>query len=291
MSNPWGRAGKPKPAEENEMADEAGEADDITQMPEFQMELAKATAEIHDRIMAEVSALLSKKESRPDSDDSEIHKLARAIAASNAEMADQGTSRKRVAPEILEARMQSDRLMHKLLEAAQTLPKGERPLYRVRSKGYFGDRLIEPYQRLGGGKVVPTQVTFMSSPNLALEPLNKAAVAIYAAFIGTISGGDQTINGYGSVPDPLGAKPFWMTNNGAVISAPTATAREHGMIMEPEPISLDDMRRETPDVGDGRRLGGAVEIISVDDPRATKIPVLGTIAPPAVRGSISSRVG
>ena len=275
------------------MADEAGIPDedvsDITQTPEFQMELAKATTEIHDTIMAEVSALMAKKESRATSDDSEIHKLARAIAASNAEMADQGTMRKRVAPEILEARAQSDKLMHKLLEAAQSLPKRDRPLYKVRSKGYFGDRLIEPFQRLGGGKVVPTEVYFLSSPNLALEPINAAAHAIYDAFIGTIAGGDKTIYGM-AVPDALGAKPLWMTNNGAVIAAPTATAREHGMVIEPEPISLDDMRRPTPDVGDGRRVV-AEEITSVDDPRATKIPVLGTIAAPAVRGSISSRVG
>ena len=284
MSNPYGRAGKPKPAEENEMAEDT----DITQTPEFEMALAQATAEIHDTIMAEVKAMMAGKEVK--SDEGEIQKLARAIALSNAELADQGTRRKRVSPEIMEARSQSLKRMNVLLEAAQSLPKSDRPLYRLRAKGYFGDRLIEPFQRIAGGKVIPTHVTFMSSPNLALEPLNEAAIAIFAAFIGSISGGDQTINGR-SVPDPSGAKPFWMTNNGAVISAPTATAREHGMIMEPEPISLDDMRRPIPDVGDGSKLGGAVEIISVDDPRATKIPVLGTIAPPATRGSISSRVG
>jgi hypothetical protein len=286
MSNPYGRAGKPKTAEENEMAED----NDVTQTPEFEMALAEATAEIHDKIMAEVQAMLSAKDPRPASEDGEIQKLARAIAMSNAEIADQGTRRKRVSPEVMEARSQSLKRMNVLLEAAQSLPKSDRPLYRLRAKGYFGDRLIEPFQRIAGGKVIPTHVTFMSAPNLALEPLNKAAQEIYATFIGSISGGDQTINGR-SVPDPSGAKPFWMTNNGAVISAPTATAREHGMIMEPEPISLDDMHRPIPDVGDGARLGGAVEIISVDDPRATKIPVLGTIAAPAVRGSISSRVG
>lgn len=293
MSNPWGRKGKPKleeaMAEKPETAVEP-EVLDLTQTPEFQMALAAATTEIHDRIMAEVKAMMPKVKAgeKVAEDDGEIQKLARAIAMSNAEIADQGTRRKRVSPAVLEARNQSMIRMHELLEAAQRLPKSKLPVYRVRSKVYLGDRLIEPFQRLAGGKVVPTNIIFVSAPNLGMEPVNDAAKEIYDAFIGTISGGDQTINGV-KAPDPSGAKPLWMTNNGAVIATPTATAREHGMVLEPEMISLDE--REIPDVGDGSRLGGAAEIISVDDPRATKIPVLGTIAPPATRGSISSRVG
>jgi len=274
------------------MAQSADEAEvaDITETPAFQMAIAKATAEIQERILEEVRSIKAGKPAIEDNDDDEIKKLARAIALSNAEIADQGTRRKRVSPAVMEARAQSLKRMHSLLEAAQTLPKREKPLYRVRSKGYFGDRLIEPFQRLPGGRVVPTMVTFMSAPNLALQPANEAAEAIYEAFIGTISGGDQTINGR-SVPDPSGSKPFWMTNNGAIISTPTATAREHGMVMEAEPITLDNpLRGSTPDTGEGNNMGGAIEVLGPDDPRATKINVLGTIAPPATRGSIDSRV-
>ena len=274
------------------MAQSADEAEvaDITETPAFQMAIAKATAEIQERILEEVRSLKAGKPAAEDNDDDEIKKLARAIALSNAEIADQGTRRKRVSPAVMEARAQSLKKMHELLEAAQKLPKKEKPLYRVRTKGYFGDRLIEPFQRLPGGRVVPTMVTFMSAPNLALQPANEAAEAIYEAFIGTISGGDQTINGR-PVPDPSGAKPFWMTNNGAVISTPTATAREHGMVMEAEPITLDNpLRANTPDTGEGTNMGGAIEVLGPDDPRATKINVLGTIAPPATRGSIDPRV-
>ena len=256
---------------------------DLTQTPEFQMALAKATTEIHDKLLAEVRAMMAAGTAPVASgtDDDNIIKLARAIAASNAEMADQGTNRKRVAPEILEARQRSHERMVELLNAAQDLPKADRPLYRVRAKGYFGDRLVEPFQRLSGGRIEPTRVYFMSSPNLALEPINASAKAIYEAFVGSIAGGERYLNGK-AIPSPDGAKPLWMTKNGVLIAAPTATAVQHGMVMEAEPVSLDEVGAARP--------GVVEELISVDDPRATKIPVLGTIAPPATRGSSSPRL-
>jgi hypothetical protein len=257
---------------------------DISETPEFQMALAAATSQIHDRIMSEVRSMVAKeREPTPFDKQTELERFARAIAASTAEMADQGTSRKRVAPEILEARAQSRARMETLLEAAQKLKGTERPFYRVRAKCYLGDRLIEPFQRMGRGEVMPTHIYFMSSPNLGMEPLNDAAREIYAAFRGSIAGGDQMLNGK-PTPDALGAKPLWVTNNGAIISTPTTTAREHGMVIEPETLS------DTPDTGLGPRVGQQVEIVSVDDPRATKIPVLGTIAAPATRGTTSPRL-
>src|SRR5260221_9010201 len=139
---------------------------DISDTPEFQMALAKATSEMHDRIVGEVRSILAAERAagvaKPISDQGELERFARAIAASTAEMADQGTNRKRVAPEILEARAQSHKRMHELLESAQKLKGTARPLYRVRAKCYLGDRLIEPFQRLGRGEVVPTNICFMS---------------------------------------------------------------------------------------------------------------------------------
>ncbi len=260
---------------------------DISETPEFQMALAKATAEIHDAILADVRALMAESGAKAiPAEQSEIERLARAIASSNAEMADQGTNRKRVAPEILEARRKSEKKMHALLDKVHELPKSERPVYRVRSKVYLGDKLIEPYQRGQGGTVTPTHIVFLSAPNLGLEPVNAKAQEIYAAFMGSIGGGDNLVNGQ-IAPDALGAKPFWMTNNGAVITAATVTARSHGMVMEADPIMANG--EAIADVGNGRSRLVAEEITSVDDPRATKIPVLGTIHPPAVRGSSSPR--
>jgi alpha-galactosidase len=51
--------------------------------------------------------------------ESEVERFARAIAASTAEMADQGTNRKRVAPEILEARAKAQTRMSDLLDKAR----------------------------------------------------------------------------------------------------------------------------------------------------------------------------
>lgn len=279
-------ARKPADNPDEPVTDTGVVPDSITETPEFQMALAAAAADIQAKVMAAMEARLDGKAAAPSSDDN-IERLARAIAASNAEMADQGTFRKRVAPEIIEARSQATKRMHELLVEAGKIPKGDprRPFYRVRAKGYFGDRLIEPFRRLPGGKIEPTHVYFLSAPNLALEPANDTARAIYAEFIKSISGGDQTIAGM-AIPDPSGAKPLWMTSNGAVIATPTMTARAHGMVDEPERIDLS----EIPEIGTGNRPGAVEEIVSTDDPRATKIPVLGTIAPPATRGSSSPRL-
>ena len=69
---------------------------DVTQTPEFQMAFAEATAKMHDEIMASVTEMLGKKSAAGSADESDIQRLARAIAMSNAEIADQGTNRKRV---------------------------------------------------------------------------------------------------------------------------------------------------------------------------------------------------
>lgn len=297
MANPYGRAGKPKPNEEVTVADtappEAESGFDVTQTPDFQMALAAMTVDIHDKVMADVKAMLASPAAvaatPAGSADSDIQRLARAIAMSNAELADQGTGRKRVSPEIVEGRRQSRDKMEKLLSDVDKLPTNERPRYKLRAKGYFGDQLVEPFQRLPGGRIVPTEVIFLSVPNLALVPLNASAKAIYDAYIGSISGGENSINGI-PVPDPGAVKPAWMTKNGVVIAGvPSASSQKYGMAPEVEPLEVDLMRRPVPQVGDGASVVSVTEVYDNDDPRRDKINVLGTLAAPAVRGSIPTR--
>jgi hypothetical protein len=215
-----------------------------------------------------------------------LEAFSRMIAMSNAEIADQGTMRKRVSPAVLEAQRKSRDQLLELVEAAQTLTGKHRPLYRLRAKAYLGDRLYEPYQRGHRGEVTPTHIYFTSIPNLAMEPLNDAAKEIHAAFVGTMAGVDNMLGGK-PVPDALGNKPLWMSKNGAVLAVLTATAREHGMVMDTEPVDVN--LSHTPDTTNPLKPG-MVELTSVDDPRATHIPVLGTIHPPAVRGTSSPRL-
>lgn len=257
----------------------ATEPTPMSETPEFQMELAKATTEIHDKVMAEVKAMMAGVASVGQGSD--IKELARAIALSNAEIADQGTNRKRVAPEILESQHQSFLKMHALLEKAQSLPASKQPRYAVAAKVYVGDRLIEPYQRLSGGRVEQTRILFLSAPNLGLKPINEAAKEIYDAFVGSLSARETSITGWGgskfSTPNEVNAPPVWMTKNGAVISSPTATALEHDQVM-------------TPEIGDGDNGPQAEEQMAMDDPRRRTINVLGNIAPPAQRGQIQAKV-
>lgn len=257
----------------------------ITDTPEFQMALAKSTAEIHDKLMAEVRDIMAK--TGPHAENGDALSMARMIASSIAEMADQGTNRKTVAPEILEARRAAQKNMERLLMAARELPTKDRPKYRLITKGYFKDRLVDPYHRDKRTKqIVPTDVYFMGSPSMGMRPLNKTAKAIYKAFLGSISNGESEV--------PFDVKPIWVTDSGVIIAGtPPQSAGVHGNVMD-EVMSLDDLIDDVPaPVGDGSGEDDDLTFATPDqnDPRMAEIAVLGTIAPRAKRASIAEKFG
>lgn len=257
------------------------EALDITQSPAFQMALAEATARISAQLVAEVKEIVASAKGNDAEpamrDNSEAQSLARMIAASIAEMADQGTDRKRVAPEILEARAQAQKKMERLLLEVRELPKDKRPKYRLIAKFYAKDRVIDPFMRDPRSKqIIPTDIYFLGIPNQGMTPLNAAAKAVFSAYQGSISNGESEV--------PLGTKPIWVTDNGVIIAGTAPrTIAAHGRAIDP--LDLDEEMRLTPPAvgaGDGEpddELGFANQ----DDPRAAQIHVLGTIAAPAQR--------
>lgn len=271
----------------DEMDDGAATAD-ITLTPEFEMALEMRIAAERDKMYREVMEDVRRTAVQPTAPSSAgmtedtILSFARAIAMSNAELADQGTNRKRLSPETLEVRAKAETELLGLLETCARMSDDDPdlPVYRVISRTYIGDRVIDPYTAdpTRKGVLVPQQVIFCSKPNMALEPVNDTAKAIFSAYERTMAGGSSVQPGI-STPDPLNDKPLWMTDKGRLLSTPTATAMEHGMVSEPVRVTADMVRARP-----------VQEIISPHDPRASKIPVTGTIAPPAVRGSIDARV-
>ena len=261
-------------AENNEGADE--KAVPVTETPEFQMALAAATTRIADDLRAEMKTIMAGAVSK-GAGDSDALSMARMIASSIAQMADQGTGRKTVAPEILEARRMAQEEMGRLLMAARELPKGDRPRYRLTAKLYAKDRVVDPYHRDSRTKqLVPTEVIFMSVPNLAMRPLNPTAKAIFKAFMGMAN------NGQSEVMQDF--KPVWVTDSGVIVAGtPPQTKSAHGGELDIDYSFDDDLMSDIPNpVGQGEgddNLG----IITQDDPRRDTIHTLGTIAPPARR--------
>jgi hypothetical protein len=226
--------------------------------------LAQITAKMAQNAPAAVSG----------SSGSELMDLFQQMALSIAEVSDQGTNRKRVAPEVLLRRENAKNAMGDLLMAARDLPKAERPRYRLVAKVYFGERLVDPFQRLPDKRVVPTEVYWLNAPNDAMRPVNKSAKAIYEQYLIWVGGNAATVGGH--------QVPAWVSPKGVVIAAPPpATAQQHGLTIEAEPLEMDD---GTPvPMGGGRAVPEDDDfgIINQNDPRAPEVSILGTIAPKA----------
>jgi hypothetical protein len=217
-----------------------------------------------------------------------LSRLALAIG----EIGDQGTQRKRVAPEILAQRAKAqtklDALVaecqHEVTEArhakAGLKPNStewaqqdnrERkftPEYRVIGKVYFGERIIEPY-RSGGPKgtpPVPTEIAWFGEPNDALRPLNKIAEELYFLFKESRGSTERLKSikhrdGAGNVGIVVqDTRPYSVTAGGLVIRGELP----HRVIAA-EPTN------------DGE-FGGYKDN---NDPNALEVRVLGTLAAPA----------
>jgi hypothetical protein len=139
--------------------------------------------------------------------------FARQLAMHIAQLTDQGTNRKRLPPEVLEARERAgDRMFDLIIQARAD---GRVPVYTLVHKVYLDELLIEPMWS-GPDKVArATEIGWPGVPSLAMAPHNEVAREIYAAFedsIGHVSpefvpgpqkltpGGVVIVSGYGPAP-------------------------------------------------------------------------------------------
>lgn len=187
------------------------------------------------------------------------------MAMAIAEISDQGTSRKRVAPEVLANRAKAHEKMVKLIAEARA--KADRahtdgneeevarwsPEYRLVSKTYLAEQLLEPFRPGPDRRPIPTEIIWKGAPNQAMRPINEVAKAIYAAFQDSV-GSQEGLKG-------MDNRPFAMTPGGVVVKGLPAAARRE----IPQDLLPTDL--EMP--------GGRV------DPTASHVRVLGTVAPPA----------
>lgn len=238
----------------------------LNETPEFKAAVADYIAAMKNEILGELNKTLASASPKQESGSME---MARAIALSMAEVADQGTNRKRVAPEILEARSVAEKKMGALILAARKLPRDQQPRYRVMNKIQLKERVIEPYQRLADKRIVPNEITWTGVPNAAMRPMNATATEIFDQFKGWLGG---------AVDLATAERPLWVTDGGLILAgAPTASASAHGLTMVPEVHAADE---NDPD---------DLSVMSQDDPRIPEVHILGTIHPPAKRVADNSQ--
>lgn len=189
----------------------------------------------------------------------------RNLALTFAEIADQGSNRKRVAPEILAKRAESREEMVRLILKAHV---DKRPAeYRVIAKTYLEEILIEPYRTdAGTKKVLPTEIVFGGIPNECMVPLNDTAREIHNAFMGAIGGVTGATKG-------ADLREVSVTPGGLVIKGLGQAARRQVSNLE--------------DSGAGSPFDTGLQIRS-NDPRATSVRVLGTVQPPAQQNGMAN---
>lgn len=262
--------------------DEIKPAEDITSTPAFEMALAAKTAEIHAQISAEMKAefakILGDAKAQPSSDAGDMTAMARSIALAIAEMTNQGSGKKTVAPAIMEARSRSHDKMVELLMAARELAQKDRPKYRLITSIWAKDRLVHPFHTIPGSKTqVPTDIYFVGVPSLGMRPINAVAKKIFAAFMGSIGNGESEV--------PFVVKPIWVTDSGVIIAGTAPqTMAAHGRVMEVDTTyDVDDAMGAPGAVGTGDAEDDDMSFVNQNDPRANEVYVLGTIAKPASR--------
>ena len=223
------------------------------QSPEFKAAVAagveKASIAIRDQVLAQLKQV-------PRLDDAGDQKFAEMIALAIGQLTDQGTGRKRVAPEILRQRTEARALMTELLVQARL--KKDKPTYQLRNKVYFDEQLIEPIWIAPDHTQRATEIEWYGPPNEALIPLNDAAKGIFKAYMDSI----------GSIENAPSERPLaGVTAGGLVIKSGSQAVR---------PVTALGDRQGMEPHGEG------LNIVHRNKPGSYKeTHILGTVAPPA----------
>jgi len=246
------------------MAAEAKSVDinSVMSLPEVQMAVKQAAAKAAAEAVQDV--LKAGKGSATLSDATE--QLLSQLAVGIAELSFQGSGRARpLAPDVIAKREAADKKCRELLRAA--IERGEKPEYRVMAKIYFGERLIEPYRREGGrnGQVVAQEIIWTGMPNDALWPINKIAENIYSLYRESVGS-----------PPRLNKITYKDGRGGVGVVAPD----NRGMSMTPGGLVVKGEINPHQVIGPAKPID---EFHDNNDPNASEVRILGTVAAPARR--------
>ena len=156
-------------------------AQKLAETDEFKAAVAQAVAQS----VTELAERLKENRERSGTEtESSDPTWMRALAMEISQLTDQGTGRRRVAPEILRARQIARENMTNLIIKARA--EGKTATYRVRAKTLLADRVVEPFWIASDHSAQPTIIDWDGVPNEAMVPENKTAKAIHDAFMESI---------------------------------------------------------------------------------------------------------
>jgi hypothetical protein len=238
----------------------------IADTPEFKAALAAAMTEMRNGVMTDVvTALAAAKVGGGNDSAGDMESLISNLTMAIAGMTDTGGNRKLIAPAEASRRVAAFERMGQILMRVQSDPK-LKPHYAIVAQTQLEEQLIEKYVAAGDGKWQQNEIIWRGAPNSAMRPVNDIAKEIFGAYLESIGGTTKN-------PSGLRDHPTWVTYGGLqMVGQPSQSAANRGLVAEPAaPMEL------------GMDLKPQVEITSVDDPNATKVPILGKTFAPAVR--------
>lgn len=247
---------------------------DVTKSAEFQAAVAAAVESSQASIVKQITEQLASARGIAPAEVSTAgdQSMIQALTASIMAMVNQGKPDKPLSPEEVQRRADGRSRLIELLVIAQTTDYDapdapEAPNYRVVSKAYLTDFVVEPFEVDQNTKaMVPKTIHWTGEPNEALEPINDAAKAIHSAYMAFIGGATE----FGGEAD---TRNVGVTPGGIVVRG------------------LNPSSRRT--VG-GIQPGSTTDVMGVrnqNDPRAKSIRVLGTIADAATAGDAPKFAG
>ena len=231
----------------------------LTETSEFKIAVKAAVDDAMGPILAALAQL--KGQEQPQEATAPADTMFRQLALAIAEISDQGTNRKRVAPEILAARARAhERMVDAILSAKRAHEQDDapRPLYRAIAKMYLNERFIEPWIMDPSTKrPKPVEFYWSGPPNPAMRPLNEPATEIFRHYSDSL----------GSLAVEKEVTASWVTAGGLVIKG-EGPASLKGRHSGQKPVFDDDLA-----------------VVDNNDPESPFISVLGTVQPPARRGA------
>ncbi len=223
----------------------------LTESPEFKAAVSEAAAEAVKGIMEALSAGRETHGTADAPAASIDNNFAEGLAMALAQLTDQGTGRKRVAPEIVRKRAQARALMENLIIQARA--EGKSASYQLRNKVYLDEVMVDPNWVNPATKAAePTVIEWPGVPNEAMVPMDETAKEIFAAYIESI----------GSVVSVVPPVPQYVTPNGLTVNGRAPARRTTNMTSRGDAVGLRIAHKDTP--GTYREIN-----------------ILGTVAPPA----------
>lgn len=113
------------------------------------------------------------------------------LAVTLAEIGNQGTGRKTVAPHIMKQRADARERMVDLIVKAKAEKRA--PTYQLRNKVLLGNRIIEPFWIASDHTTKPTEIDWSGVPNEAMVPVNETAKEIFQAFVDSIGNMEKVV--------------------------------------------------------------------------------------------------